>query len=210
MIAVKPGSKGKTLTNYILRNICFYYANNLFLSNKHLNMQSLEKFLTRKNLLVINVVVCIFSASIFYFRICIDAAWIVIAVINLYLFLLIYCLATCSDLLAANRTHTLTGWMVDILPKSRDGLLAFFFLFTSVVLLFARIYIDYPKDFSKTTDLTRESIYTSICTLTTVSTGNFNPSSPNGQYSNLLEILTGLNLFISALPILLSRVSKID
>ena len=126
-------------------------------------------------------------------------AWIVIAISDSYLLLVLLFAALRSDDESFLDRHP---WVAIFFPRRTAALLLVALLFTAVLLGFAGLYVGTEIFASTKTPL--DAIYISVFTLALT---DYSPKAGYGQLVVMSEVVNGVLLIVALFPLLISRIS---
>ena len=126
-------------------------------------------------------------------------AWIVIAISDSYLLLVLVFAALRSDDESFSDRHP---WVAHFFPRRTAALLLVVLLFTAVLLGFAGLYVGTEIFASIKTPL--DAVYISVFTLALT---DYSPKAGYGQLVVMSEVVNGVLLIVALFPLLISRIS---
>lgn len=127
-----------------------------------------------------------------------------ITIINLYLLSLLIIATVLSD-----EKDWLPVGVVLIIPSRVVGLILFFIILASFILLFGAVYLKLGEIGKTTISNPFEAIYFSTLTTTTLGFGDISKNSNWPKGIMLYQVISSVHLFLGSFPLLLSRITKI-
>jgi len=155
---------------------------------------------TRRDVILVLVIFLVSAAGMTsVFRGCRILAWIVIAISDLYLSIVLLLAALRSDDDGFLDRHS---WITRFFPRKTAGILVIILLFLSVVSGFAGLYVGVEVFPSGKTPL--DALYISFFTLGFT---DYSPKPGYGQFVVLGQLVSGVLLLAALFPLHISRIS---